>query len=132
MPTRAVKTTKALPVINPHAAGIDVGATEVYAAVPQDCDTQPVRCFATFTHDLHALADWFHACGIHTVAMPKTSRAARAPSWTASGCSTCTPWGYCAPPFARRKPWVPCAPGCATLTRSSPTRPPLSSLCKKR
>jgi len=72
MPRRAVKTTKALPVLNPNAAGIDVGATTVYVAVPKDRDECPVRCFATFTHDLHALADWLHACSVHTVAMEST------------------------------------------------------------
>jgi len=71
-PTRPVKTTKALPVINPNAAGIDVGATEVYGAVPQDRAAQPVRRFATFTQDLQALADWLQTCGVQTVAMEST------------------------------------------------------------
>ncbi len=38
-------------VINPNAAGIDVGATEVYVAVPTDRDPEPVRTFDTFTRD---------------------------------------------------------------------------------
>jgi transposase len=59
-------------VLTPNAAGIDVGATAAYVAVPQDRDECPVRCFATFTHDLHALADWRHACSVHTVAMEST------------------------------------------------------------
>ena len=66
------RTTSSLPVLQPNAAGIDVGATEVYAAVPQDADPQPVRCFETFTADLNALADWLKACGIRTVAMEST------------------------------------------------------------
>jgi transposase len=69
---RQPKTTTALPVIRPDAAGIDVGANELYVAVPQDRDPQPVRAFATFTQDLHALADWLQACGIRTVAMEAT------------------------------------------------------------
>src|SRR5712692_9837301 len=72
MPTRAAKTTKALPVINPNAAGIDVGATAIYVAVPEDRAERPVRSLATFTQDLHALADWLQACGIQTVAMEST------------------------------------------------------------
>jgi len=64
----------ALPVMRPDAAGIDVGATEVYAAVPVDRDRErPVRCFPTFTENLHALADWLEHCGIKTVAMESTS-----------------------------------------------------------
>jgi len=61
-----------MPVIHPHAAGIDIGATEVYVAVPPDRDPRPVRCFQTFTQDLYALADWLQACGIDTVAMEST------------------------------------------------------------
>ena len=44
--------------LNPNAAGVDVGATEIYIAVPVDRDPQPVRHFSTFTEDLHAAADW--------------------------------------------------------------------------
>jgi len=39
--------------IEPNAAGIDVGATEIFVAVPQDRDLSPVRSFETFTQDLH-------------------------------------------------------------------------------
>ncbi len=31
-----------------------------------------MRCFATFTPDLHALADWLVACGVDTVALEST------------------------------------------------------------
>ena len=61
------------PTINPNAAGIDVGATEVYVAVPTDRDPEPVRTFATFTRDFHELADWLDVCGVKTVAMESTS-----------------------------------------------------------
>ncbi|MGH8067768.1 MAG: hypothetical protein ACRERE_21560 [Candidatus Entotheonellia bacterium] len=72
MPTRAAKTTKALPVINPHAAGADIGATEIFGAVPEERDEHPVRCLTTFTQALHALADWLQACGIQTIALEST------------------------------------------------------------
>jgi transposase len=58
--------------LNPNAAGVDVGATEIYIAVPVDRDAQPVRHFSTFTEDLHAAADWLKACNIETVAMEST------------------------------------------------------------
>jgi transposase len=61
-----------LSCLNLNAAGIDIGATEIYIAVPGDRDPQPVRCFATFTEDLHAAADWLKACHIETVAMEST------------------------------------------------------------
>lgn len=43
---------------NAHAAGIDVGASSHWVAVPADRDAQPVRCFGTFTADLYALVQW--------------------------------------------------------------------------
>lgn len=47
-----------LPIVEPNAAGIDVGATQIFVAVPADRDSEPVRCFQTFTVDLLKLADW--------------------------------------------------------------------------
>ena len=58
--------------VEANAAGIDVGARKVYAAVPPDRDPQPVRSFDTFTEDLEKLADWLLACGIRSVAMEST------------------------------------------------------------
>ena len=58
--------------LNPNAAGVDVGATEIYIAVPPDRDEQPVRHFATFTEDLQAAAAWLKSCHIETVAMEST------------------------------------------------------------
>jgi len=56
----------------PNAAGIDVGASSHWVAVPQDRDAQPVREFGAMTNDLHALADWLIACGVDTVALEST------------------------------------------------------------
>ena len=61
-----------LSCIELHAAGIDVGATEIFVAIPQDRDPSPVRSFETFTQDLHRLKDWLLQCGIRTVAMEST------------------------------------------------------------
>jgi transposase len=64
--------------VNPHAAGVDIGATEIVACVPGDAatpqglGTQLVRAFGTYTIDLHALGQWFRAQGITTVAMEST------------------------------------------------------------
>ena len=62
----------AMSVVNPHAAGLDIGLAEIWAAVPPTSDPQPVRKFSTFTPDLHALADWLRACRVTTVAMEST------------------------------------------------------------
>jgi len=74
MPRKRVSKSKnvTLPVLNPDAAGIDIGATEIYVAVPGDRDQEPVRMFGSFTQDLNQLADWLQQCHIRTVAMEST------------------------------------------------------------
>jgi transposase len=61
-----------LPVMRPDAAGIDIGATEIFVAVPADRAAENVRSFPTFTQDLYRLAEWLKECGIQTVAMEST------------------------------------------------------------
>jgi len=63
---------QSLPLIHPHAAGIDVGAKEHVVAVPADRDPKPVRSFKAFTPDLHELAEWLKGCGVETVALEST------------------------------------------------------------
>lgn len=58
--------------INPNAAGIDIGSTEHYVAVPPDRSEQPVRHFGCLTADLHQMAQWLKECGVDTVAMEST------------------------------------------------------------
>lgn len=60
------------PLMNPHAAGVDLGSREHWVAVPQDRSPQSVRGFGTFTTDLEALADWLKECRITSVAMEAT------------------------------------------------------------
>lgn len=55
-----------------NAAGIDVGASSHWVAVPEDRDEQPTREFGAMTYDLHSLVDWLIACGVDTVAMEST------------------------------------------------------------
>ena len=62
----------ALPIMRADAAGIDIGATEIFVAVPADRATENVRSFPTFTQDLYSLADWLKSCGVRTVAMEST------------------------------------------------------------
>jgi hypothetical protein len=80
-----------LPVLNPEAAGIDVGAEELYVAVPGDRDPQPIRTFGVFTRDLQALAAWLKACGVRSVALESTGvigfRSTRCWSSTGSRCA---------------------------------------------
>jgi hypothetical protein len=59
-------------MFQPDAAGIDIGAREIYVAVPADRDDHPVRKCETFTGDLHQMAEWLVHCGITTAAMEST------------------------------------------------------------
>ena len=58
--------------LNLNAAGIDVGATSHFVAVPADRSEQPVHEFEAFTADLYRLADWLTECGVETVVMEST------------------------------------------------------------
>ena len=45
--------SQSLPVLNPDAAGIDIGGSfHVVAVPPQRCD-EPVKTFKAFTGDIH-------------------------------------------------------------------------------
>ena len=65
-------TQAAITLTHPNAAGIDIGSAAHFVAVPPERDDEPVREFASFTADLHRLADWLDACGVDTVAMEST------------------------------------------------------------
>lgn len=69
---KKVTDLDALEQINLHAAGIDIGAEEIYVAVPTGRAAASVRSFLTFTADLQDLAAWLKACGIETVALEST------------------------------------------------------------
>ena len=58
--------------LNLNAAGIDVGASSHFVAVPADRAEPPVREFEAFTADLYRLADWLAQCRVETVVMEST------------------------------------------------------------
>ncbi len=58
--------------INKMAAGIDIGSSSHFVAVPPGCADVCVREFKSFTADLIELANWLSQCGIETVAMEST------------------------------------------------------------
>lgn len=61
-------------IVHSSAAGIDIGATRHFVAVPEGSspDGNDVQSFDAFTGDLLRLADWLHTCGIQTIAMEST------------------------------------------------------------
>jgi transposase len=63
---------KALEVVHPDAAGIDIGGSEHWVAVSPERDAEPVRCFGCFTKDLRDMARWLVEKGVRSVAMQST------------------------------------------------------------
>jgi transposase len=72
-----------LQTLHPHAAGIDVGATELWVCLPEGTDLPPppdhpddlparVRRFGVFTADLQMLAALLHQAEVDTVALEST------------------------------------------------------------
>ena len=59
-------------IVFPNAAGIDVGASSHWVAVPRHATDDPVREFGAMTDDLNAMAGWLLACGVDTVALEST------------------------------------------------------------
>jgi transposase len=72
MSHKPAEPAEQLGLVHPHAAGLDIGAAEIWAAVPPDRDQPSVRPFGTYTPDLQALAAWLAACGVTSVAMEAT------------------------------------------------------------
>jgi hypothetical protein len=60
------------PMRERNAAGIHIGAREIFVAVPPDRDETPVRVFGAFTESLQQMVQWLVRCGIRTVAMEST------------------------------------------------------------
>ena len=60
------------PILEPRAAGIDIGAREIWVAVAPELCSDAVRTFQTFTEELERLAEWLLSLGINTVAMEST------------------------------------------------------------
>jgi transposase len=59
---------KALPILDPKAAAIDVGSEKLHVSLAGDTP----KVFGTFTGELERLRDWFHEQGVHTVALEAT------------------------------------------------------------
>lgn len=69
-PVREKVNWKALDIVHPEAAGIDVGGSEHWVAVNPERDPEPVR--GCFTADLKAMARWLLEKGVRSVAMQST------------------------------------------------------------
>jgi transposase len=63
---------KALEIVHPDAAGIDVGSSEHWVAISPDRDPEPVRRFGCFTAELREMGRWLVEKGVRSVAMQST------------------------------------------------------------
>jgi transposase len=72
LPSAKPVRIEVMPCVFPHAAALDIGSTEIVAAVAPECTPSLVRSFGTFTPDLRALVDWLSSLGIDTVALEST------------------------------------------------------------
>jgi transposase len=65
-----MKKKVSMDIINPHAAGIDVGSRSHFVAIGQAAGE--VREFGVYNEDLQSIADWLLANEVTTVAMEST------------------------------------------------------------
>jgi transposase len=70
--SKSKRRSEKVEIVHPNAAGLDIGAREIFGCIPADREGDTVRVFGTFTPDLHGLADWLVSNGINTVAMEST------------------------------------------------------------
>jgi len=70
--SKKINNLESLPMVQPHAAGLDIGAREIWACVPPAQTTDSVRRFGTFTPDLQSLVDWLVSHQVDTIAMEST------------------------------------------------------------
>jgi transposase len=61
-----------MPLVNAHAAGIDISDKEHVVAVDENICADRVRKFGAMTCDLQSIAAWLKECNIETVAMEST------------------------------------------------------------
>ncbi len=66
------KNIVSLPLVNAHAAGIDISDKEHVIAVGEHVCAERVRKFGAMTCDLQSIAAWLKECNIETVAMEST------------------------------------------------------------
>ena len=63
------KAPEPFKTVHPYAAGIDIGNSAHYVAVPPAEGKPNVRQFGTFTADLYAIDDWLKERGVTSVSL---------------------------------------------------------------
>ena len=71
-PPRKLTPEPEFSIVRPYAAGLDIGAEEIWAASPPGGRPDTVATFESFTAGLHSLKTWLKDRGVTTVAMEST------------------------------------------------------------
>jgi transposase len=69
---KSSRRTRELRIVNPNAAGIDIGSSMHYVAIPEGRASRSVESFGCTTAELVRMAEWLQRSGIETVAMEST------------------------------------------------------------
>jgi len=64
------KRTVKFSMVNPHAAGIDVGSKSHWVCAGES--SEQIQEFSVFSEDLHRMAKWLKSLGVQTIAMEST------------------------------------------------------------
>ena len=64
------KDVISMEVVNPNAAGVDIGSRSHWVAVGQK--SSDIREYGVYNEDLYSIADWLSEVGVTTVAMEST------------------------------------------------------------
>jgi transposase len=69
---KSSRRARELKIENPNAAGIDIGSSMHYVAVPEGRASRSVESFGCTTAELVRMAEWLQKAGVETVAMEST------------------------------------------------------------
>jgi transposase len=67
-----MNNTPFIRIINPDSAGIDIGATSHFVAVPSGRDRETVKEFECYTPNIQKMIAWLKQCDIKTIVMEST------------------------------------------------------------
>lgn len=67
-----VQSSSSIKIVNPDSAGIDIGASSHFVAVPEGRDNRVVKEFQCYTPDIKQMISWLKKCRIKTVVMEST------------------------------------------------------------
>lgn len=69
---KSSRGTQELTIVNPHAAGVDIGSQMHYVGIPDGRGGRLVESFGCVTAELVRMAEWLQKAGVTTVAIEST------------------------------------------------------------